>query len=81
MKGPMSKEDAKNNVFKESLATRTPISAYAPSSSSSSSLPPPPVRTVAPVSNGLGSAKALYDYPGTVSFLFTFRKSIVVFVF
>lgn len=65
----MSKEDAKKNVFKESLATRTPISSYASSSSSSSNLPPPPIRTVVPVISGLGSAKALYDYPGTVSFV------------
>lgn len=71
-KGPMSSEEAKKNVFREPLAVRAgakqyapPTSGHTPPPSRGGALAPPPVH---PKTNGgIGNARAVYDYDGTVS--------------
>lgn len=70
-KGPMSNEEAKKQVFREPLAVGGPAK-------SSFATPPPPGPVPPPIrrgaalaqeeerEEGLGRAKALYDYDGAV---------------
>ncbi|KAL8287460.1 hypothetical protein RQP46_003318 [Phenoliferia psychrophenolica] len=57
----MSSEEAKKNVFKESLATKAPPKARTPPVTSHS---PPPLHG-APEGGAMGRAEAIYDYAGT----------------
>lgn len=59
-KGPMSSEEAKKNAFKEPLATRAPVRTG--SASPSTIHQPPPMRGQQVKEEGLGRARALYDY-------------------
>ncbi|KAK4057954.1 cytoskeletal protein binding protein [Microbotryomycetes sp. JL221] len=65
-KAPMSKEEAaKKGNFNESLAVKSSVLASS-SSSNRISTPPPPLRGAqVRAQNGLGRAKAMYDFEGT----------------
>lgn len=71
-KGPMSKEEARKNVFKEPLAVRQPR-LYSPPVTSHE---PPPVwgAGAAEDADAIGKAEAIYDYAGTVRYFFSSRS-------
>lgn len=70
-KGPMSKEEARKNVFNEPLAVRQPR-LYSPPVTSHE---PPPVwgAGAAEDADAIGKAEAIYDYAGTVRY-FLFKQ-------
>lgn len=64
--GPMSKEEAKKNTFKEPLAVSRPTNSRTNTPPARGPVPAPPNHP----EQGLGRAQALYDYAGEACLLF-----------